>query len=94
MCGLYHAQGDEEYGLLGLASKPRSTVSLGLPPKSMVTVSTGLASKPVATGFSGLASKPVATIPVVWYENHSLRFPNFGRKTGSYGFVIWPTKSP
>jgi hypothetical protein len=37
MCSLYRAQGDEERGFLGLASKSRSTVSLGL------------ASKPVAT---------------------------------------------
>jgi hypothetical protein len=39
VCGQYHAQGDEECGFLGLASKPRSTVS------------PGLASKPVATVF-------------------------------------------
>jgi hypothetical protein len=37
MCSLYHAQGDEEREFLGLASKPR------------LTVSPGLASKPVAT---------------------------------------------
>jgi hypothetical protein len=29
VCGLHRAQGDEELGFLGLASKPRSTVSLG-----------------------------------------------------------------
>jgi hypothetical protein len=27
VCGLHHAQGDEERGFLDLASKPRSTVS-------------------------------------------------------------------
>jgi hypothetical protein len=37
VCDLHRAQGDEERGFLGLASKPRSTVSLDL------------ASKPVAT---------------------------------------------
>jgi hypothetical protein len=26
VCGLYHAQGDKEYGFLSLALKPRSTV--------------------------------------------------------------------
>jgi hypothetical protein len=56
VCGLHHAQGDEERGFLGLASKPR------------LTVSPSLASKPVATvlvvwhqnhslGFPGLGLK-------------------------------------
>jgi hypothetical protein len=39
VCGLHCAQGDEERRFLGLASKPRSTVS------------PDLTSKPVATGF-------------------------------------------
>jgi hypothetical protein len=39
MCGLYHAQGDEEREFLGLASKPRSTVSSSLASKLMATVS-------------------------------------------------------
>jgi hypothetical protein len=39
MCGLYRAQWDEEREFLGLASKPRSTIS------------TGLASKPLARVF-------------------------------------------
>jgi hypothetical protein len=38
VCGLYHAQGNEERGFLGLASKPRSTVSLGLASKPVATV--------------------------------------------------------
>jgi hypothetical protein len=50
VCSLHRAQGDEEHRFLGLASKPRSTVSLGL------------ASKPVASGFPILVSKPVATV--------------------------------
>ncbi len=50
MCSLHHAQGDEEREFLGLASKPRSTVSLGL------------ASKPVASGFPVWASKPTAMV--------------------------------
>jgi hypothetical protein len=50
MCGLHHAQGGEEHVFLGLASKPRSTVS------------PGLTSKPVALGFSVWASKPVAAV--------------------------------
>jgi hypothetical protein len=51
MCGLHHAHGYEKRRFLGLALKPRSTVS------------PGLASKPVDSGFPGWASKPTA---VVW----------------------------
>jgi hypothetical protein len=54
----------------------------------------GLASKSRSTVSPGLASKPVATVLVVWPQNHSLGFPGFGLKIGSYGLVIWPTKSP
>jgi hypothetical protein len=65
VCGLHHAQGDEECGFLGLASKPRSTVS------------PGLASKPVATvlvvwpqnhslGFPGLGLKTGSCDLVIW----------------------------
>jgi hypothetical protein len=50
VCGLHHAQGDEERVFLGLASKLRSTVS------------PGLTSKPVATGFLVWASKLAATV--------------------------------
>jgi hypothetical protein len=52
-----------------------------------------LASKPMSTISLGWASKPVATVLVVWPQNHSLRFPGLGLKTGSYGLMIWPTKS-
>jgi hypothetical protein len=38
VCDLYHEQRDDECGFLGLASKPRSTVSLGLASKSVATV--------------------------------------------------------
>jgi hypothetical protein len=50
MCGLHRAQGDEEHEFLGLASKPRSTVS------------PGLASKLVASSFPVGASKSAATV--------------------------------
>jgi hypothetical protein len=40
VCGLHHARGDKEHVFLGLASKPRSTVS------------SSLTSKSVASGFS------------------------------------------
>jgi hypothetical protein len=39
VCGLHHAQGDEEREFLGLASKQRSTVSPGLASKLVGTVS-------------------------------------------------------
>jgi hypothetical protein len=54
----------------------------------------GLASKPRSTVSPGLASKLVAMVLVVWPQNHSLGFPGWSLKTGSYGLVIWPTKSP
>jgi hypothetical protein len=50
VCGLHRAQGDEERGFLGLASKPRSTIS------------PCLASNPVATAFPVWASKPIAMV--------------------------------
>jgi hypothetical protein len=50
MCSLHRAQGDKERGFLGLASKPRSTVS------------PSLASNPVAMHFPILASKLAAMV--------------------------------
>jgi hypothetical protein len=47
---LHHAQGGEKCGILGLALKPRSTIS------------PDLASKPVAAGVPVWASKSTATI--------------------------------
>jgi hypothetical protein len=38
MCGLHGAQGDEEHGFLGLASKLRSMVSPGLASKLVATI--------------------------------------------------------
>jgi hypothetical protein len=65
VCGLHLAQGDEERGFLGSASKPRSTNS------------PGLASKPVATvpvvwpqnhllGFPSLGLKTGSCGLVIW----------------------------
>jgi hypothetical protein len=50
VCGLHCAQGDEERGFLGLASKPR------------LTVSSRLASKLVASGFLVWGAKMSATV--------------------------------
>jgi hypothetical protein len=91
----------------GLASKPAATVSSGLASKPIVTVSTGLASKPAATlVFSNLASKLVVTVSpdltlklvvgfLVEPQNQGGGgFLGLGLKTGSYGLMIWVSKSP
>jgi hypothetical protein len=31
---------------------------------------------------------------VVWFQNNWVRFSGLGLKTGSYGLVIWASKSP
>jgi hypothetical protein len=89
-----------------LSSKPVAMVSSGLASKPAVTVSDGLASKPAATIFSSLASKLVATVspslaskPVVGFlvepQNQGREgFPGLSLKTGSFGLVIWASKSP
>jgi hypothetical protein len=90
----------------GLASKPVVTVSSGLASKPPVTVFSGLASKPVATVFSSLASKLVATVssgltskPAVGFlvepqNQGGGGFPGLSLKIGSFGLVIWASKSP
>jgi hypothetical protein len=88
VCSLYHAQGDEERGFLGLSSKPRLAVSPSLASKVVVIVSPGLASKPVAMVSPGLASKPVAMVLVVWPQNHSLGFLGLGLKIDRCSLVI------
>jgi hypothetical protein len=62
--------------------------------KTTQTVFTGLASKPAATVFSSLASKPLIG-SLVEPQNHGGEgFFGLGLKTGSYGLVIWASKSP
>jgi hypothetical protein len=81
------------------------TVFAGLASKSVATVFVGLASKPVATVFSSLASKLVAMVSpslasklVVGFfvepqNQGGGGFPGLGLKTGSFGLVIWASKS-
>jgi hypothetical protein len=58
---LHRAQGDEEHGFLGLASKLRSMVSPNLASKLMATVLVvGL--KITRSGFLVWASKPAAAV--------------------------------
>jgi hypothetical protein len=90
---------------IGFASKLVVTVSSGLASKPAATVFSGLASKPVATVFSSLASKLVAMVspgltskPVVSFlvepENQGGGgFSGLCLKTGSFGLVIWDSKS-
>jgi hypothetical protein len=80
-------------------------VSDGLASKPIVTIFSGLTSKPAATVFSSLSSKLVATISpgltsklavgfLVGPQNHcGGGFPGLCLKTGSYGLVIWASKS-
>jgi hypothetical protein len=90
----------------GLTSKPVVTVSGGLASKPAATVSSGLASKPAATVFSSLASKLVAMVSPGLASKSAIGFlvepqnqggggfPSLGLKTGSFGLVIWASKSP
>jgi hypothetical protein len=89
-----------------LASKPVVTVFGGLTSKPIATVFSGLTSKLVATVFSNLASKLVAMVspylaskPAVGFlvepeKQGGGGFPGLGLKTGSFGLVIWASKSP
>jgi hypothetical protein len=77
-----------------LASKPVTTVSGGLASKSAATVFVGLVSKPVATVSPSLASKPVVGFLVEPQNQGGEGFPGLVLKTGSFGLVIWASKSP
>jgi hypothetical protein len=88
-----------------LALKPAVTVFASLALKPMATVFASLASKPVAMVFSSLASKLVATVspglaskPVVDFlvepqNQGGGGFSGLGLKTGSFGLMIWASKS-
>jgi hypothetical protein len=90
----------------GLASKPAVTVFSGLASKPVSMVFSSLASKLVATVFSSLTSKLVVMVssgltskPVVGFlvepQNQSDGgFSGLDIKTGSFGLVIWVSKSP
>jgi hypothetical protein len=78
----------------GLASKPAVTVSGGLTSKLATTVFSNLASKLVKTVSPSLASKLVVGFLVEPQNQGGGGFPGLGLKTGSFGLVIWATKSP
>jgi hypothetical protein len=90
----------------GLASKPVATVFSSLASKLVATISSGLGSKPASTVFFSLSSKLVATVspglaskPAVDFlvepqNQGGGGFSGLGLKIGSYGLVIWASKSP
>jgi hypothetical protein len=78
----------------GLALKPVATVFSSLALKLVATVSPGLASKLVATVSPGLASKPLVGFLVEPQNQGGGGFPGLGLKTGSFGLLIWASKSP
>jgi hypothetical protein len=61
--------------------------------KTIGTVSSGLALKLVAMVLPGLASKPVVGFLVEPQNEGGGGFTGLGLKTGSYGVVIWASKS-
>jgi hypothetical protein len=61
--------------------------------KTTGTFFSGFASKSVATVSSGLTSKPVVGFLVEPQNQGGGWFPGLGLKTGSYGLVIWASKS-
>jgi hypothetical protein len=65
VCSLHRAQGDEERGFLGLASKPRSTIFLGLASKPVATVLV-VWPKNHSLGFPGLVLKTGSCGLVIW----------------------------
>jgi hypothetical protein len=78
----------------GLASKPAAMIFVGLTLKPVVTVFSSLASRLVATVSPGLASKPAVGFLVEPQKQGGGGFPDFSLKTGSFGLVIWASKSP
>jgi hypothetical protein len=65
VCSLHHAQGDEERGFLGSASKPRYTVSPDLASKLVATVVVVWPQNHLL-GFPGLGLKTDSYGLVIW----------------------------
>jgi hypothetical protein len=71
-----------------------ATVSSSLASKPAATVFSSLASKLVLTVSPGLVSKSVADFLIEPKKQGGGEFPGLGLKTGSFGLVIWVSKSP
>jgi hypothetical protein len=90
----------------GLVLKITRTVFISLASKPAVMISGDLASKPAVTIFSSfalklapmvspiLASKSVVGFLVEPQNQGGRGFPGLGLKIGSFGLVIWASKSP
>jgi hypothetical protein len=76
-----------------LASKPAATVFSGLASKPVATVFSSLTSKLVAAVSSSLASKPAVGFLLEPQSQGGGGFSSLGLKTGSFGLVIWASKS-
>jgi hypothetical protein len=79
VCGLHHAQVDEEHGFLSLASKPSSTVSPGLASKPMVMVCQRFGLKTTVT-VSWLGLRTKVDDLVIWASKSPRRFFGLGLK--------------
>jgi hypothetical protein len=77
-----------------LTSKPVATVFASLASKPVATIFGGLVSKLAATVFFSLASKLVVGFLVEPQNQGGGGFTGLGLKTGSFGLVIWASKSP
>jgi hypothetical protein len=76
-----------------LASKPVARVSSGLTSKSAATIFSSLTSKLVATVSPDLTSKSVVGFLVEPQNQGGGGFFCLGLKTGSFGVMIWASKS-
>jgi hypothetical protein len=80
VCGLHRTQEDDERRFLGLASKPRSMVSLGLASKPVATVLL-VCPQNHSLGFPGLGLKTDSCGLVIWPTKSPRRFLGLGLKT-------------
>jgi hypothetical protein len=76
------------------ASKPAAMIFSSLDSKLVTMIFSSLASKLVATVSPALASKPTVGFLVGPQNQGGAGFPDLGIKTGSFGLVIWGSKSP
>jgi hypothetical protein len=74
--------------------KTTRTVFAGLTLKPVAAIFSSLASKLVVTVSLSLASKPMVGFLVGPQNQGGGGFPGLGLKTGSFGLVIWASKSP
>jgi hypothetical protein len=87
MCSLPCARGDKELEFLGLASKPRSTVSPGFTSKLLATVFV-VWPQYHSLRFSGLGLKTSSCGLLIWPTKSPRRFLGLGLKT-KWAMVCW-----